>query len=399
MWVGDLPWISGKDIDRTILRQPSTFITEEAARAHSRVVPAGSILMLVRGMALAHGLAVVLSNRRTAFNQDVRALVVDRRFEPRFVRYTLLGHRARLEAHIDRAAHGTARVQSSLFSERLPVLAQARQIDASDFLDTESQRIDQFAKELGELARASKEAHLDSSRKLVLGEGWPMVPLKHYARTGTGHTPSRERPDYWKASDCSIPWFTLADVSQIRDGRKTTISSTTERISQVGLAHSAAVKHPADTVILSRTASVGFSALMGVDMAVSQDFMTWTCGPKVEPRYLLVALRAMQPEIRALMHGSTHQTVYMPDLHALRIPLPPLERQQQIATVVEGGAQRLWPMVDELEAMRSGLAEYRDALITEAVIGELDVARLSEQQLDESAHAALEGEQPEVLSA
>jgi len=43
--------------------------------------------------------------------------------------------------------------------------------------------------------------------------------------------------------------------------------------------------------------------------------------------------------------------------------------------------------------------DHRDALITEAVTGKLDVTRLSEQQMDESAHAAMEGEQPEVFSA
>ena len=44
-------------------------------------------------------------------------------------------------------------------------------------------------------------------------------------------------------------------------------------------------------------------------------------------------------------------------------------------------------------------ADYGNALITEAVTGKLDVTRLSEQQMDESAHAAMEGEQPEVFSA
>jgi hypothetical protein len=44
------------------------------------------------------------------------------------------------------------------------------------------------------------------------------------------------------------------------------------------------------------------------------------------------------------------------------------------------------------------LAEYRDALITEAVTGKLDVTRLSDSQVDESAQAAMEGERPEVLS-
>ncbi len=44
------------------------------------------------------------------------------------------------------------------------------------------------------------------------------------------------------------------------------------------------------------------------------------------------------------------------------------------------------------------LVEYRDALITEAVTGKLDVTRLSDQLLDESVRAAREGELPEVLA-
>jgi hypothetical protein len=47
---------------------------------------------------------------------------------------------------------------------------------------------------------------------------------------------------------------------------------------------------------------------------------------------------------------------------------------------------------------RERLIEYRDALITEAVTGQLDVTRLSDSRLDESAHAASEGQRPEVFS-
>lgn len=50
-------------------------------------------------------------------------------------------------------------------------------------------------------------------------------------------------------------------------------------------------------------------------------------------------------------------------------------------------------------SMDKSLIEYRDALITEAVTGKLDVTTLSDAQLDESAHAALEGETPEVLAS
>lgn len=268
----------------------------------------------------------------------------------------------------------------------------------ADFLDHECERISSLSNESAHLQRGALAASREHLREAVLDQDWPLVPLKYYARTGTGHTPSREHAEYWRSDECGIPWFTLADVNQIRDGRRTVVRETVEKVSEVGLARSSAVKHPAGTVLLSRTASVGFSAVMGVEMAVSQDFMTWTCGPELDPRYLLAALRAMQPELRALMYGSTHKTIYMPDLHALRIPLPPLDEQHRIGAKMDEQAAWLWPLHDQLGATREVSAEYRDALIAEAVTGALDAIRLSDQLLRESAHAALEGQQPEVLS-
>ncbi|GLW98771.1 restriction endonuclease subunit S [Microtetraspora sp. NBRC 16547] len=168
---------------------------------------------------------------------------------------------------------------------------------------------------------------------------WPTVPIRYVAKLGTGHTPSRQHPEYWE--DCTLPWITLADVWQFRDGTRDTIAETKEKISRLGLANSAAVLHPAGTVILSRTASVGFSAIMGRNMATSQDFATWTCGPELEARYLLHALRAMAPDLRRVAAGSTHKTIYMPDIEQLRIPLPPVEEQRRIADFLDVETTRI----------------------------------------------------------
>jgi type I restriction enzyme S subunit len=150
------------------------------------------------------------------------------------------------------------------------------------------------------------------------------VQIRKVARLGTGHTPSRSVDAYWEPSQCTIPWLTLADVWQLRDGSVSVILDTKEKISPLGLANSAAVRHPAGTVAFSRTASVGFSCILGVDMATSQDFVTWTCGPRLNPRYLLWMLRGERDDILGRMQGSTHKTIYMPDIEQLTIPLPPL---------------------------------------------------------------------------
>ncbi|MEV4228929.1 restriction endonuclease subunit S [Streptomyces bobili] len=168
------------------------------------------------------------------------------------------------------------------------------------------------------------------------------MPIRLVARLGSGHTPSRSMPEYW--DNCTVPWITLADVWQLRSGTTDVIRETKEKVSALGLANSAAVKHPAGTVILSRTASVGFSAIMGTDMATSQDFATWTCGPKLDPRYLLHSLRAMAPDLKRIATGSTHKTIYMPDIEQLRIPVPPMDEQHRIADFLDtetGRVERL----------------------------------------------------------
>ncbi len=63
---------------------------------------------------------------------------------------------------------------------------------------------------------------------------WDVQRTKHVARLRSGHTPSRQHPEYWV--HCTIPWFGLADVWQLRDGRQEYVAETTEKISALGLA-------------------------------------------------------------------------------------------------------------------------------------------------------------------
>jgi len=199
---------------------------------------------------------------------------------------------------------------------------------------------------------------LDESR-------WPTVPIRYVARLGTGHTPSRQHPEYWE--NCTLPWVTLADVGQLRTGMITYIYTTSEKISQLGIANSSAVKHPAGTVILSRTASVGFSAILGTAMATSQDFATWTCSSRLEPRYLLHALRAMTPDLRRIAMGSTHQTIYMPDIAELRVPIPPTAEQRRITDFLDTETARIDSARTQMLTLSTLLTEREQAFLDDAI--------------------------------
>jgi type I restriction enzyme, S subunit len=201
---------------------------------------------------------------------------------------------------------------------------------------------------------------------------WPIAKITYHARLGSGHTPSRSRPEWWQ--DCTIPWITTGEVRQVRDDRQEIISDTRERLSELGVRNSSAEVHPAGTVVLSRTASAGFSGVMGSDMATSQDFVTWTCEASLSPYYLLWCLRAMRPDLLGrLAMGSTHKTIYVPDIQTLRIPLPPRLEQEAVVAEIRARNASVDQLVDLGRTHMQLLAERKQALIAAAVTGRFDV--------------------------
>ncbi|MGA3565423.1 restriction endonuclease subunit S [Melissospora conviva] len=279
-----------------------------------------------------------------------------------------------------------------------PPLSEQRRI--ADFLDAETTRIDDIRATMERLtARLSERrtagiiaavSGTEQSKRResslpwidTLPEHWQEVRVGLVARMGSGHTPSRSRPEWW--TNCYIPWITTGEVSQVRDDRQEEIRTTRERISDLGLANSSAEICPAGTVVLCRTASAGYSAVMATAMATSQDFVTWTCSPKLNPYYLLWCLRAMRQDLLGrLAMGSTHKTIYVPDLQMLRIPLPPIQEQSEIVEAIRNQNQRIDRLLDSLSRQRDLLNERRQALITAAVTGQIDVSTASGRGIEE----------------
>jgi hypothetical protein len=97
--------------------------------------------------------------------------------------------------------------------------------------------------------------------------------------------------------------------------------------------------------------------------------------------------------------GATLANMNERSLLDVRCPAVDADRQARTVAAIELSDSRSSQKLDVLRKLRSRLTEYRNALITEAVTGELDVTRLSDAQLDESAHAVLEDETPEVLAS
>lgn len=75
-WSGNVPWVSSKDMDVSLVMETQDYISRSAIDGSAtRLVPAGSVLMVVRSGILRHTLPIALAAREVAINQDIKALI------------------------------------------------------------------------------------------------------------------------------------------------------------------------------------------------------------------------------------------------------------------------------------------------------------------------------------
>jgi type I restriction enzyme, S subunit len=194
-------------------------------------------------------------------------------------------------------------------------------------------------------------------------EEWDVVLLDSVARRGSGHTPDKKHPEYWNGS---IKWVSLKDSYQLD---RVYISDTEAKISQRGIENSSAVEHPPGVVVLSRDAGVGKGSITTDTMAVSQHFMAWLCGERLDNHYLYYRLQFMKPEFERIAIGNTIKTIGLPYFKALRIPLPTIEEQRAIVRVLLAHDTRIF--AEEGSTVR--LKDLKAALAARLLSGDLRV--------------------------
>jgi type I restriction enzyme, S subunit len=184
----------------------------------------------------------------------------------------------------------------------------------------------------------------------VIPEDWDSVLLDSVAKRGSGHTPDKKHPEYW---DGDVKWISLKDSERLDT---LYISDSAAKITPAGIANSSATIHPVGTVVLSRDAGVGKSAIMSDEMAVSQHFMAWQCGPRINNIYLYYRLQAQKPEFERIAMGNTIKTIGLPYFKSFQLPLPSIEEQRAIAAALSD-VDALIASIDRLIAKKNDVKQ------------------------------------------
>ncbi|MBM4336326.1 MAG: restriction endonuclease subunit S, partial [Deltaproteobacteria bacterium] len=159
-WGGDIPWVSPKDMKRRFIQSSGDTVTERAVvETGLKLIAPPIVLIVVRGMILAHTFPVAITTAPVTVNQDMKALELRRDLESTFTAWLLDGlGRAILGVVVEEAAHGTRVIRMDQWrSLTLPLPPTADQRAIADFVDCETARIDALVARVREAIERLKE--------------------------------------------------------------------------------------------------------------------------------------------------------------------------------------------------------------------------------------------------
>ena len=168
-WNGKIPWVSGRDMKSTQLSDSLLHISRSAVdESSTRMAPTGTLLILVRGMGLAHGTQIAELMVPCAFNQDIRGIHSRPGLIPRYLLFALRGRINSSDNILSNAAHGTLKIDSDeLKGVMIPVPSRGHQqkvVATIESLSEETQRLQSIYQQ--------KLAALDELKKSLLHQAF-----------------------------------------------------------------------------------------------------------------------------------------------------------------------------------------------------------------------------------
>lgn len=132
-WLGELPWFTPKDIKQSDLFDSKDHISAEIPRTSAlKLLPRDTVVIVVRGMILAHTFPVSVLRVPATINQDLKALISYDPMDSQFLAYCLRVQEKFILEQVSEAAHGTKRLDVEALSKiKIPTVSLNRQNEFS----------------------------------------------------------------------------------------------------------------------------------------------------------------------------------------------------------------------------------------------------------------------------
>lgn len=373
-WGGDIPWVSSKDLYVRYVRDTGLHVTEDGAANGTRLVEAGTLLVVVRSMALAHGLMAAMTTRAVTFNQDVKAIVPADDVLPQFLLFAFWGHASGIRGLIDEASHGTKRLSTELlaaFEMPLPPIDEQRRI--AGVLGALDAKIEHDQQLSDTLLRTSAELFEHVCRQAA-ANGTPSASLSELVQVNPKVAIAKGETTRFLEMASTDAWAVRPRV-------------LTERPYSGGCKF-----EPRDTLLAKITGCIEYGKGAFVDFvdeaaAGSTEFLVLRAGDRLTPESVFLLTRQDRVRahlIRRMVGSSGRQRVPVDAFDSLEVVVPESlaswHGEAKFIEVAFARGKAAWESARRLRAVR-------DELLPKLVTGELRVA----EDYDPDATPALVG--------
>ncbi len=182
-----------------------------------------------------------------------------------------------------------------------------------------------------------------------------------FTTIGSGTTPKSDDASYY---DGTINWLITGDVN---DGE---IKNIDRKITAKALSdYSALHIYPVGSIVITMYGAIGKIGMLTEPSTVNQACCVLVPGKNVFPKYALHYFLATRHQLIELGVGGVQSNVSQDIIKSLRISLPSVEMQRNIASYLDRKVSIIDKIIAAKNHTHTHLLELRQAIITDAVLG------------------------------
>ena len=273
-----------------------------------------------------------------------------------------------------------------------PINEQKRIVNKIESIFTQIDNIQTNLKNIRETLKQCKQSTLTKAfegnlissntigKKTNTKNKWKQSDIGDICELIGGGTPSRQHSEYFKGN---ILWLTPTEVNKNAIKK---ITTTKEKITELGLKKSSARLIPNGSVLLTSRATVGYVAIAGKNLTTNQGFASFICSDVIYNYFLAYWLINNRDMLLNSGTGTTYKEITKTIIKKLKISYPTLDEQKLIVTKIES-IFNIIDMIDEcVENILLKINMLKKSLLQHAFEGKL----VPQDPNDESAHILLE---------
>lgn len=198
----------------------------------------------------------------------------------------------------------------------------------------------------------------DEEKPYDIPDTWEWARLAEVGIIVGGGTPKTDNLKNWENGN--IPWITPADMKNVQ-GKY--VCRGNRNITQYGLASSSAQLMPANSLLFSSRAPIGYVGIAKNELCTNQGFKSIVpINGGVIP-FIYYVLIALTPNIQRRASGTTFKEISGTEFGLTVIPVPPLAEQRRIVEKVESLLALCDTLTDESKLRQYQLPKQMENVI------------------------------------